>query len=259
MKFYLIRMSKLHKKTGTICLVCEEKCGPEDSILFHKTRRQTHKLCFPCSVGYLTPIFNMTTESLRKNIKKNIGTIRCPGSYRSKAFNMCKKTIDLNSLRVPGHHPLFIDFFRISYSLTCDTAYLCPVKECGELIDVDQDYIGLKLICRSCATSWCRQCFTSPHHDEKSCIEFESEMKNTENGKLISDMKEKGILKFCPRCRVPTIKHDGCNKMYCTKCGLKWCWLCLSDDIDYDHYNSDRKGGCSGRLWEGVDENGNAI
>ncbi len=30
-------------------------------------------------------------------------------------------------------------------------------------------------------------------------------------------------------------------------------------NIDYSHYNTDTIGKCSGQLWQGVDENGNAI
>ena len=34
-----INMSKIHKKTGSVCMICDEEIG-NDGILFHKTRRQ---------------------------------------------------------------------------------------------------------------------------------------------------------------------------------------------------------------------------
>lgn len=68
-------------------------------------------------------------------------------------------------------------------------------------------------------------------------------------------MKEKGLLKFCPSCKTPTFKHDGCSKMTCTRCNIKWCWLCCKTEIDYDHYNSNNASGCSNRLWEGANLN----
>ena len=100
---------------------------------------------------------------------------------------------------------------------------------------------------------------TSPYHTNKSCLEVESENKNSENGKYINKMKIEGLLKFCPTCRCACIKYNGCHKMLCSVCGENWCWLCLSSNIDYDHYNINKEGCCSGKLWEGLDENGNNI
>ena len=72
-------------------------------------------------------------------------------------------------------------------------------------------------------------------------------------------MNRKGTLKFCPRCSVPCIKHNGCNKMICGSCGVKWCWICRCAEVDYNHYNVSVVGSCNGRLWEGVDDQGNDI
>lgn len=44
----------------------------------------------------------------------------------------------------------------------------------------------------------------------------------------------------------------GCNKIYCTKCGRDFCWLCnaqLSSTKPYDHFNMPN--GCFNRLFEG--------
>ena len=80
---------------------------------------------------------------------------------------------------------------------------------------------------------------------------------NLKDRKIRFVQKRKGKLKFCPQCKVPTLKNNGCNKMVCIRCHIKWCWLCTDTNIDYDHYNSGNVGRCSGKLWEGVDENGN--
>ena len=64
-------------------------------------------------------------------------------------------------------------------------------------------------------------------------------------------MKTKGLLKFCPQCKVPTIKNKGCSKMHCVKCDCSWCWLCNKVGVDYPHYNSNNNDRCSGKLWEG--------
>jgi hypothetical protein len=252
-------MSKLHKKTGMSCMLCEEPLNEENTIVFHKTRRQTHSLCIECGEGYLAPILNQATNNIRKNIRKNTDIIKCPGSIHCESRNMCKIKCSVHNLIVP-ESKISIDIFRVSYVLKSDNTFICPDTKCGQVIEVDEEYVDNKLSCYgSCQTSWCRNCLVSPFHDGKSCIEVESENNNTENGKLIWELKTKGSLKFCPQCRSPCMKNSGCNKMICSVCNQRWCWICLETDIDYSHFNSGGVGECNGRLWEGVDENGNDI
>jgi hypothetical protein len=250
-------MSKIHKKSGYACMVCEEKS--ENNIVFHKTRRQTHSLCLDCAIGYLTPIISQSTDNVRNNIRRGSDMIKCPGSVTGHTRNQCKHMININTINIPQCE-LSLDLFRLIYVLKTDNTYLCPVSKCGGVVEVDPDYIGNNLICHGgCNSSWCRNCLISPFHVGKSCIEVEAESKNTENGKMIWELKNKGKLKFCPCCKAPCIKNNGCNKMLCTVCNSKWCWLCKEIDIEYDHYNTSITGGCTGKLWEGVDENGNAL
>jgi hypothetical protein len=103
---------------------------------------------------------------------------------------------------------------------------------------------------------------TQPYHDGMSCLEYEAKICKTENGKLMAKMLEKGILKLCPRCKAPTTKirdkkgnYLGCNKVVCSSCNVKWCWLCGVTDISYSHFNSKGSGSCANRLWEGTSYN----
>ena len=34
------------------------------------------------------------------------------------------------------------------------------------------------------------------------------------------------LIKNCPKCKVPTCKQDGCNKMTCSNCRIYWCHRC---------------------------------
>ncbi len=250
-------MSKLHKKTGSTCMICDEK--PDKSIIFHKTRRQTHMMCLDCGIGYLKPIITIATNNVRKNIRVDSGIIRCPGSVKGQTRNMCKHVIELGNLEVPDCE-ISIDIFRLIYVIQNDNSYICPESKCGQVVEVDSEYIGNQIVCQGgCMASWCIHCMVSPFHTGKSCIEVEAESMNTENGKMIWELKTKGKLKFCPCCRSPCIKNDGCNKMVCASCHKNWCWLCLSPNIDYNHYNSSNVGQCTGKLWQGVDVNGNAL
>lgn len=33
--------------------------------------------------------------------------------------------------------------------------------------------------------------------------------------------------KYCPKCKINTLKFDGCNHITCKKCGYEWCWVCF--------------------------------
>jgi len=249
---------KLHKKTGSQCIVCDEKFENEKFVKLHKTRRQTHSLCINCAVGYLTPVFKIAKNNIRKNIRNNIGMFKCPGTYHSESRNACKTIIDLKKLKIPDEN-LSMDLFRINYVMDNEHAYMCPNEDCGNIVDVDKEYTDNQLLCIMCNTTWCKNCVIFPYHKDKSCLEYESEMKNTENGKLIWKLKQKGELKFCPQCKTPIKKGDGCNRITCSQCKASWCWLCDKLNIEYDHYNEKNTTKCVGKLWEGVDEFGNAL
>jgi hypothetical protein len=252
-------MSKLHNTTGSKCMICDEVLIKESYVVFHKTRRQTHSLCIDCTIGYLKPIITQSTNNFRKNIRKGVEFVKCPGSIHSEHRNLCKHKLLLSSLYIPECE-ISLDFFRLVYAIQTPNVYICPQENCGMIIEVDINYVHNNIVCHGgCKLSWCRNCLITPYHNLKSCIEVETENKSTENGKLISELVEKGKLKFCPQCRAPCIKQDGCNKMICPVCALKWCWICKKDNIDYDHYNTTEFGACNGKLWNGVDENGNDI
>lgn len=54
-------------------------------------------------------------------------------------------------------------------------------------------------------------------------------------------------------CKNPFIKEYGCNKIYCSKCGNKQCYICGANVKDYQHFNAPYHGGtgeCA--LWKGA-------
>lgn len=250
-------MSRIHAKTGNYCPVCCEDLQ-DDGIVLHKTRRQTHKLCVECGTAYLTPLITQAIANLQKNIRHKTEKIRCPGTFYGKLRNQCSTLIDVRDISVPVNTQLFDDITRIRYVLGHPNVYLCP--ECGEFVVTHPDDPILHTECLKCNYIWCRGCQTSPYHEEMSCAEYEAVESKTETGKLIWEKKERGDLKFCPQCRTPTEKvrgQDGrfiaCNKVICTQCKIKWCWLCEEANIDYTHFNSTATTRCANKLWEGVD------
>ena len=139
--------------------------------------------------------------------------------------------------------------FRIHYVVTHVNAYVCPNRQCGEIIHSDNDYES-ELNCVSCKTTWCKNCNVSPFHKNMSCHSYEAKESKTEDGQYKWKLYREGRLKDCPKCRSPAMKTEGCNKMNCTQCGIKWCWVCRAADINYEHFNDQSKNPCAGRLWE---------
>lgn len=252
------KYKKIHTKTSKTCIVCDEKFENNKWVELHKTRRQTHRLCLDCAIGYLTPVFKTVKNNIRKNIRDNVGMFKCPGTYHSESRNACKTIIDLIKLKIPDEK-LTMDLFRINYVVENINAYMCPNEDCGNIVDIDDGYRDKQILCIMCNTTWCKNCTTFPFHENKSCLEYECEMKNTENGKLIYELVQKGELKFCPQCKTPIKKGDGCNRMTCSQCKATWCWICKKLNIEYNHYNPKSNNKCNGKLWDGVDENGNYI
>jgi len=204
-------MSKIHKKTGNFCLICDEDVS--DGITFHKTRRQTHRLCIDCCDGYLIPELKKVNSNLRNDIRgDNTSNIKCPGSIHSEMRNLCKCKIDLRKLIIPEKSECSLDLFRIKYVFSNKLAFICREEKCGEIVSLDYDYQMLNIKCPSCSTTWCRQCNVIPFHYNMSCIEYETENKNSLNAKFIWKMREKGELQFCPepKCKAPTVKNSGC-------------------------------------------------
>jgi hypothetical protein len=245
-------MSKIHQWTSGTCSVCDSELCPEISVILHKTRRQTHVLCLDCLQGYLASPLRMMIDNLRRNIRKDIQFVRCPGTYRSAAKNQCCHKVDVADLTVPPECKLFTDIFRVSYVLNSPDAHLCPNKDCGNVVDVDPMYNGNRIRCMYCESTWCRQCLVAPYHENKTCLEHEVSEQKSENAKLIWELSQQGKVKFCGSCKAPTFRTSGCNKMRCESCGAKWCWLCGKTGIDYSHFNSGSGETCAGKLWDGT-------
>lgn len=65
--------------------------------------------------------------------------------------------------------------------------------------------------CELCSAVWCSNCNKS--HPGRICHEVEDE-------KLDPNIKR------CPKCKILTLKDEGCFHMNCTRCNVHWCWNC---------------------------------
>jgi hypothetical protein len=252
-------MSKNHKATGNTCPVCYDIIE-EYGIFFHKTRRQTHRLCLNCGVEYLTPLVKQALNKLRQNIRKDIHLVKCPGICHNEIRNQCTKYVDIRTiisrLKVVPKTQLWKDILKISYVIDSPYRYLCPNKNCDCFINIHPEDTISHTECDICRYNWCRNCGVTPYHEYMSCLEHEVLESKTENAKYIQEKIDKGDMKYCPQCRTPTEKirdENGkfvaCNKMTCKNCDIKWCWLCQESGIDYGHFNEKNSTSCANKLY----------
>ena len=248
---------KIHTKTGDKCICCDE--STEAGVLLHKTRRQTHSLCSSCADGYLGPLLAQSIGNIKKKIWTGVSTVQCPGSYHGSRRNQCKCQIPIKTLVFDSSSPLATDVLRIAHVLENKELAFCPTRGCPNIIRIHaQDPIA-HTCCSQCHTTWCRYCMVQPYHEGMSCLEYEASLASTDNGKLVAKLLKEGSLKLCPLCKAPTIKQQdslgrdlGCNKISCSSCKTRWCWLCGETDVSYTHFNSEGKNPCAKRLWEGT-------
>jgi len=230
-----------------VCCICEDKVCEENKIVLHKTRRQIHQLCNDCGVGYMKSIFVKLTNSIRHGFhKKKSSYFTCCGTISGLERNRCSHSISIISLNIHPSLSIYEDFIRLKYILENDNVYICPNKQCGNIFEIviNED----KLLCNSCNETWCKKCNATPYHSDLSCLENELKLDSKdENIQFIKQEMDKKMLKICPGCKSAIYRIEGCNKITCTYCDEKWCWLCNKKGIDYDHFT---RGKCEGKLYE---------
>ncbi|KAK8781334.1 hypothetical protein V5799_017325 [Amblyomma americanum] len=99
--------------------------------------------------------------------------------------------------------------------------------------------------CAKCKLTFCSSC-KERWHAYQSCDEFRRQFSEDELANLPGE--ESGLIKRCPRCRIPIERDEGCAQMMCKRCRHVFCWYCLAsldDDFLLRHYD---KGPCKNKL-----------
>lgn len=69
------------------------------------------------------------------------------------------------------------------------------------------------------------------------------------NDKGFQDMIKNGMIRLCPKCKLPTMKDKGmCNIMHCAKCGIYWNWQTLETGNSTKELKNRARS--NGTLWE---------
>jgi len=120
-----------------------------------------------------------------------------------------------------------------------DVVY-CPRCGIGCLEDESND-----AECPKCSFIFCSLC-KEPCHPAKQCVTPEEKIKRQQaSGKMSDKEMARELLtirklfsdiQLCPKCRMPIIKTEGCNKMSCGNCGQLLCFRCGKAISGYDHF-----------------------
>ncbi|XP_033341708.2 E3 ubiquitin-protein ligase RNF14 [Megalopta genalis] len=206
-----------------------------------------HIFCRKCIEEYITVKMNDFIEHI----------IICPN------FG-CSKFISINDIKNLCSN-LFSKYDKRLLQIALrniENLIYCPRNKCqyAFIKDIDNE----SAICYNCGYCFCTYCYQCYHGEmlcpiglknkEKLIQEYESGDKykkqllvKTYGRKQIEKLVEqhltneylKRCAKPCPKCRTMIEKIDGCNKMECTHCNTKFCWLCgiqITSLNPYEHY-----------------------
>lgn len=109
----------------------------------------------------------------------------------------------------------------------CDFKAICPP------VDVDREFRCGNPECTKVSCRLCRR----ETHIPQSCEEFAKENKLTVRH-AVEEAMTQALVRSCNKCKTPFIKEFGCNKMSCSKCGTKQCYVCSKTVADYQHFDS---------------------
>ncbi|VDN52357.1 unnamed protein product [Dracunculus medinensis] len=249
------------------CGVCWELKIGSDLIQFFPCK---HIFCQQCTTAYYKDRLKNFTICRLECLEENCNSFASDEQLRLILSEEERERYD--QLLLEGALDLMADIVK------------CPRKTCNAPILVEEiregssSRLSTLATCPLCDFSFCTLCQKTYHglapcsvDEEKrdellekyySASNEERELLYKQYGgrrifeKFIEDQESAKFIKEstkpCPNCGANIQKNMGCNKIYCTKCGRDFCWLCnaqLSSTKPYDHFNMPN--GCFNRLFEG--------
>ncbi|KAL4801135.1 hypothetical protein BDV19DRAFT_8513 [Aspergillus venezuelensis] len=183
--------------------------------------------CLPCE-GEDLHFFCYTC--VRRSAETQIGIMK----YKLQCFDIsgCQAAFDRSLLReVLGSaimHKLDSlqqeDEIRLAGLEGLEDCPFCSYKAVLPSVEEDKEF---RCENSSCKIVSCRLC-KEKSHIPMSCEENRKD-KGLSERHQVEEAMSKALIRNCPRCQLPIIKADGCNKMHCTKCGTYMCYLCQKD------------------------------
>ncbi|KAL7508679.1 hypothetical protein ACHAXN_005771 [Cyclotella atomus] len=225
----------------TECKVCY---GDYESSEIHNCgQNEDHAVCKTC-------ISRFVSEQLHGNGSLKftcIGDVGCSCEY---SLALLEKVLpeDLNKQVTER---TFHEFTEI------EGMWKCPAG-CGHIGFIEQNFPWI--VCPNCDRQYCTKCNEIVHYG-KTCEEIRMEKAQSKDPKhRAHEAMSLACKRFCPHCNQEFMKSDGCNKITCSKCKLKSCYICGDKIADYSHFCNHRRNdnvcpcGKLCQLWTSTDE-----
>ncbi|KAK3141638.1 hypothetical protein QOZ80_4BG0336480 [Eleusine coracana subsp. coracana] len=129
-------------------------------------------------------------------------------------------------------------------------AFLQDVHMCTICLNQSKGSNFIQLSCQHLFCMKCMETLCKMHVKEgKQCLTLEERMRRQQaSGRMSLREMEREMLtiqklckdiQLCPKCRMPIVKSEGCNKMSCGNCGQLLCFRCGRAISGYDHFWSE--------------------
>ncbi|TPX26748.1 hypothetical protein DIZ76_012210 [Coccidioides immitis] len=192
---------------------------------------QTHFFCQSCikanaetQIGYMRYEIHCMDTSGCNALFSQVELADILGTALMRKIDDLRQRDEIEKAEIDGLEECpFCDFKAIYPPVEENREFRCLKSECW------------KVSCRSCKGG---------SHVPKTCDEARKE-KNIPVRHKIEEAMSEAIIRICPnsKCKMPIVKADGCNKLYCTKCRWIMCYVCKKDISKDGYHHFTGKGG----------------
>lgn len=187
-------------RPGLQCPVCF------DNITVPLSLPCGHKYCETCMSNYLLAA-----------IDTRFFPLTCLGN-EGRCRDKIPLTVAKKMLTAPDFDRLLETAFKAFIDTHPTEYHHCPTPNCMQIYRSAPP--GTVLQCPSCLLRICPQCHAE-YHDGLSCPDRDG------HDALFHKWAETRDLKYCPSCKIPIERSEGCNHVTCTKCQTHICWECM--------------------------------
>ncbi len=219
------------------CPIC---CSEEECFQFSHDQC-SHAFCQLCMKTYV-----------RKSIKNldslSLGYLSCPGTGCTIVIPdiVCQALTGKNVL-----HRLHINLLKLA-ARTNQNLFICLNPVCENVVDISGGICGSKVVCDACKGASCKDCQVFPYHDKWSCRMYKKALTSSGADEMFEASKKREPHKYkkCTLCKAEIYKEWGCNRVHCSSCQKKFCWICgQPTPDDYRHFKMEPgREGCA--LWD---------
>lgn len=183
-----------------------------------------HKFCKNCLINHI-----QSSEDV---------LVRCPAvNCQMRGF------MPLNELE------LHLQKSLKAFEGSCQQTFHCKKPDCHGFVEIaDEDLIDFR--CEICGETNCIAC--NAIHTNQTCKEYKDAIdaddrkkrEEQESKEANEAMIERNEAMFCPSCRIPVEKTEGCDFIECSTCKLGICWATKKPRMPFTQSDGTVVDGC---------------